>query len=66
MKKIAIAPLLITLAATASLSVNAQVVPTEKDRAQLSREYTGKVYSPYAERDFATNVYFGDTRWISW
>ena len=61
MKTIAIAPLLAALAATVSVNANAQVVPTEKDRAQLSREYTGKVYSPYAERDFATNVYFGDT-----
>ncbi len=61
MKKFAIAPLMISLAATASMCVNAQVNPTEKDRAQLSREYTGKAYSPYAERDFATNVYFGDT-----
>jgi hypothetical protein len=61
MRKFAIAPLLFTLAATASVGVNAQVNPTEKDAELLSREYTGKVYSPYAERDFATNVYFGDT-----
>jgi len=62
MRKIATsAPLLAALAAAVSLGVNAQVNPTEKDRDILSREYTGKVYSPYAERDFATNVYFGDT-----
>jgi len=62
MKKFStIAPLLAALATTASLGVNAQVNPTEKDRDVLSKEYTGKVYSPYAERDFATNVYFGDT-----
>jgi len=61
MKKLTIAPLLITMAAAASLCVNAQVVPTEKDKAQLSQKYTGEAYSPYAERDFATNVYFGDT-----
>jgi hypothetical protein len=47
--------------AGAAVAVNAQVNPTEKDKDILSREYTGKVYSPYAERDFATNVYFGDT-----
>ena len=62
MKKIATsAPLLAALAAAVSLGVNAQVNPTAKDADILSREYTGKVYSPYAERDFATNVYFGDT-----
>ena len=62
MRKIATsAPLLAALAAAVSLGANAQVNPTEKDRDILSREYTGKVYSPYAERDFATNVYFGDT-----
>ena len=62
MRKIATsAPLLAALAAAVSLGVNAQVNPTAKDADILSREYTGKVYSPYAERDFATNVYFGDT-----
>jgi hypothetical protein len=62
MKKITtMAPLLAALTAAVSLGVNAQVNPTAKDRDILSREYTGKVYSPYAERDFATGVYFGDT-----
>ena len=62
MRKIATsAPLLAALAAAISLGANAQVNPTAKDADILSREYTGKVYSPYAERDFATNVYFGDT-----
>jgi hypothetical protein len=60
MKKIAITPLLAALAATASVGVNAQY-PTPADAEILSQEYTGKVYSPYAERDFPTNVYFGDT-----
>ncbi|MCP5190434.1 MAG: DUF3604 domain-containing protein [Pseudomonadales bacterium] len=61
MKNIAAASLLAALAAAAGPGVYAQVNPTEQDRDLLSREYTGKVYSPYAERDFATNVYFGDT-----
>ncbi len=62
MRKIATsAPLLAALAAAVSLGANAQVNPTAKDADILSREYTGKVYSPYADRDFATNVYFGDT-----
>ena len=50
-----------TIASAATIGAHAQVNPTEQDRDRLSREYTGKVYSPYAERDFATNVYFGDT-----
>ena len=61
MKNIAAASLLAALATAAGPGVYAQVNPTEQDRDLLSREYTGKVYSPYAERDFATNVYFGDT-----
>ena len=61
MKNIRLITVLAALATTASLGVNAQVNPTDKDKDILSREYTGKVYSPYAERDFATNVYFGDT-----
>ncbi|NQX88797.1 MAG: DUF3604 domain-containing protein [Halioglobus sp.] len=36
-------------------------IPTPPDNEILSSAYTGKVYSPYAKRDFATNVYFGDT-----
>jgi len=61
MKKTNMATLLAALVTAASLGANAQVNPTEKDAEVLSREYTGKTYSPYAERDFATGVYFGDT-----
>jgi hypothetical protein len=61
MRKIATsAALLAALAAAVSLRANAQI-PAPPDGQILSPEYTGKVYSPYAERDFATNVYFGDT-----
>ena len=61
MRKIATsAALLAALAAAVSLGANAQI-PAPPDGQILSPEYTGKVYSPYAERDFATNVYFGDT-----
>ena len=35
--------------------------PQPHDRARLTQAYTGKVYSPYAKRDFPSNVYFGDT-----
>ena len=45
---------------TATLTTFAQV-PLPPDKQILSKAYSGKVYSPYARRDFATNVYFGDT-----
>jgi len=62
MKKInTIASLLASLLASVTLTSQAQVNPTAKDIDILSREYTGKVYSPYAGRDFPSNVYFGDT-----
>jgi len=48
------------LATAVSAGANAQI-PAPPDGQILSPEYTGKVYSPYAERDFASNVYFGDT-----
>jgi hypothetical protein len=60
MKKFTIAPLLAALATAASMGANAQI-PAPPDNRILSSAYTGKVYSPYAERDFATGVYFGDT-----
>ena len=60
MKKFTIAPLLAALAAAASMGANAQI-PAPPDGQILSSAYTGKVYSPYAERDFPSNVYFGDT-----
>nr|MBP6701553.1 DUF3604 domain-containing protein [Halioglobus sp.] len=60
MKKFTIAPLLAALATAASMGANAQI-PAPPNGQILSSAYTGKVYSPYAERDFATGVYFGDT-----
>ncbi|MEP1469715.1 MAG: DUF3604 domain-containing protein [Halieaceae bacterium] len=49
----------LTLALTNS-TANAQIPPPE-DASGLAAEYTGTVYSPYAGRDFATGVYWGDT-----
>ena len=60
MKKFTIAPLLAALATAASMGANAQI-PPPPDGQILSSAYTGKVYSPYADRDFPSNVYFGDT-----
>ncbi|GAB5450447.1 MAG: DUF3604 domain-containing protein [Halioglobus sp.] len=45
---------------TVSLSAFAQV-PPPPDGELLSPDYTGTAYSPYAGRDFATDVYWGDT-----
>ena len=36
-------------------------VPPPPDGQLLSPSYTGKAYSPYAKRDFANDVYWGDT-----
>ena len=44
----------------ATLSANSQV-PVPPDKQILSSAYTGTAYSPYAGRDFATDVYWGDT-----
>jgi len=46
--------------ALATTMTQAQV-PPPPDGQILSPVYTGKVYSPYAERDFANDVYWGDT-----
>src|SRR6516162_1499492 len=46
---------------TATLTAVAQVMLPSSDSQTLNKAYTGKVYSPYAKRDFANNVYFGDT-----
>lgn len=42
-------------------SVAPAQLPPPPDEAQLGQKYTGKSYSPYAERDFPDVVYFGDT-----
>jgi len=36
-------------------------IPPPSSNSGLSDRYTGTVYSPYAGRNFATGVYFGDT-----
>ena len=36
-------------------------VPPPSDTQALSKAYTGKAYSPYAGRNFATDIYWGDT-----
>ena len=36
-------------------------IPPPSDGSGLSDRYTGTAYSPYAGRNFATGVYFGDT-----
>lgn len=48
------------LAATLGTNTQAQV-PPPPDGELLSPQYTGKAYSPYAGRDFPSNVYWGDT-----
>ena len=49
-----------TLITATSQYVQAQV-PPPPDGQILSSAYTGKAYSPYAGRDFSSNVYWGDT-----
>jgi hypothetical protein len=54
--------LLAALLAGATLSTQTQAqVPLPPDKQILSSAYTGTAYSPYAGRDFATDVYWGDT-----
>ena len=53
----AFAGFLVTLMPVATLAQ----VPVPPDGDLLSPRYTGKVFSPYAEKDFATNVFWGDT-----
>ncbi len=56
------ATLLTALLAGASLGTQTQAqVPVPPDKQILSSTYTGTAYSPYAGRDFASNVYWGDT-----
>ena len=40
------------------ISVKAQIHPTKESLKGL---YPGKTYSPYAQRSFPSNVYWGDT-----
>jgi hypothetical protein len=50
----------IALVIGVSVSSQAQV-PVPPDGQILSSAYTGTAYSPYAGRDFASEVYWGDT-----
>ena len=43
------------------LPVQAQLPPPTDESDLLSSAYTGKAYSPYAGRNFASQVYWGDT-----
>ena len=52
------ATLFAVLLAQASL---AQIPAPPDGEAGLAQKYTGRSYSPYAERDFPSNVYWGDT-----
>jgi hypothetical protein len=48
-------------AALLTVPASAQIPEPPDGGATLSQKYTGRSYSPYAEREFATNVYWGDT-----
>jgi hypothetical protein len=55
-------PLAIALACALWVRPSAAQIPTPPDGgAGLGQTYTGRSYSPYAERDFPSMVYWGDT-----
>ncbi|MBW1685588.1 MAG: DUF3604 domain-containing protein, partial [Deltaproteobacteria bacterium] len=55
-------PLAIALACALWVHPSAAQIPTPPDGgAGLGQTYTGRVYSPYADRDFPSMVYWGDT-----
>ena len=55
-------PLLLVSIAVLTGSVQAQDMPAyEVDRNMLSEKYKGKSYSPYAKRDFADELLWGDS-----
>ncbi len=53
-----VAVLVASLTATAG---SAQIPPPGAGKDGVAQRYTGRSYSPYAERDFADQVYWGDT-----
>ena len=54
--------LIVVLAAfTVASSAYAVDDPGKHDKEQISKNFKKAGYSPYAGRDFATQVYFGDT-----
>ena len=55
-------PISLLVAGALSVAQLAQAqVPVPPSNKLLSPNYTGTAYSPYAGREFATGVYFGDT-----
>ena len=60
MKRVSFSALLLCALATVA-SVVAQVPPPKDPEAVLSKSYTGKSYSPYAERGFPSRPFWGDT-----
>ena len=52
---------LLALATCLAAATAGAQVPPPPDSSGLAKAYTGKVYSPYAGRNFATNVFWGDT-----
>ncbi|MGI9590783.1 MAG: DUF3604 domain-containing protein, partial [Myxococcota bacterium] len=52
----------IALACALCVRPSVAQIPTPPDGgAGLGQTYTGRVYSPYADRDFPSMVYWGDT-----
>jgi hypothetical protein len=60
MKRVSFSVLL-ACALAAVASVVAQVPPPKDAEAVLSKSYTGKSYSPYAQRGFPSRPFWGDT-----
>ena len=60
MRRTGLVTTLLASLATGATITQAQI-PIPPDGQILSSAYTGKAYSPYADRDFPSNVYFGDT-----
>ena len=54
---------LFSIAALSSLTASMALaqVPPPSNTEGLAKAYTGKTYSPYAGRNFATGIYWGDT-----
>jgi hypothetical protein len=61
MQRIAIRCSLIALVCLLAAPAPAQIPVPPAGAAGLAQPYTGRSYSPYAERDFADEVFWGDT-----